>query len=553
MSFLRGALLIVFITGVFGFAQNTNKAFLDSLFNRYAWHNLREGEKAVVKINENGKPGKCGTALALQIKDNFLNFTEVQQSVIKHINARPDCDSSIVSPQGYFRVHFYTKGFYVPKYSVDELAQALDSSYNFEVNYLHYPPPPGDDTAGGDNLYDVYLTATGDYGVTIPEKTLFEGSDLCRSYIAINNNFDGMTTAPIDAARVTAAHELHHAIQLGNYGSRPELRFFMEVTSTSMEDFVFDSVNDYFNYLKSYFYNSWHRFNRFKNGEDGYQLAIWNIYQKERYGYEIIKREWELAKQLPPIEAINKALQESNSSFAEAYNEFGLWCWFTNYRTVNGKYFPDARNYPLLKALAQLDFNGNRLSLNLEVFPASNNPIVIINSAALDTLTVLLTNGDVAGAVKEVDTVYYKSTFTLAGHLFEGAKKISNRYYSNITANSSAWFQGEILNNKIIEGNITELPWVDNPFPVPFSYKSHNMLYFPITNADAGVAELNIYTSSMSRVYSAVPLISKYFDKKVVAWNALDNYGGKLSSGVYIYTIETANNLLKGKCVLIND
>ncbi len=553
MSFLRGALFIVILLCSFTYARGNDKAYLDSLFARYSGYYSGAAEKAAVNSDINPKLGKCGTILALQIKDNFFSFTEDQQAVIKKINSRPDCDTSIVSPLGYFRIHFYSKGSLTPKYSVDELAKALDSSYNFEVNYLRYPPPPGDDTSGGDNLYDVYLTSTGNYGITFPETALYPGSDLCRSYIAIENSFAGMPIAAIDAARVTAAHEFQHAIQFGNYGSNEALHFFMEVTATSMEEFVFDSINDYFTYLKSYFSNSWHRFNRFKKGEDGYQLAIWNIFQKEKYGYDIIKREWELARQCPTVEAIDKALKEYNTSFAEAYNEFGLWCWFTNYRAVKGKFFPDAGYYPLLNPLTQLEFNGSSLSVNLEVFPASNNPVMIINRGALDTLTIMITNGDVAAAAKELDTIYYKSSFAIAGHLFEGAKKISSRYYSNLSANSSVWIQGEILNNKINEGNIAELPLVYNPFPVPFSYKSNSLLYFPITNSDAGVAELNIYTSSMSRVYNGTPAIVKYFDKKVVCWNALDNSGSKLSSGVYIYTIKTANNLLKGKCVLISD
>ena len=61
-------------------------------------------------------------------------------------------------------------------------------------------------------------------------------------------------TKGINAARVTVAHEFHHAIQLGNYSYRDSDLFFYELTSTSMEEFVFNSVNDYYNYLTDYFY-----------------------------------------------------------------------------------------------------------------------------------------------------------------------------------------------------------------------------------------------------------------------------------------------------------
>ena len=57
--------------------------------------------------------------------------------------------------------------------------------------------------------------------------------------------------------------------------------FFYEITSTAMEEFVYDSVNDYYAYMPSYFLSPQKAFAE----NDGYNLAIWNIYLKENFGF----------------------------------------------------------------------------------------------------------------------------------------------------------------------------------------------------------------------------------------------------------------------------
>ena len=86
---------------------------------------------------------------------------------MKKILSRPATDTSIVSPKGYFRIHFYKSGSEVPNYNVDSLAIAADSSYDFEINFMGFPPPPSDNGIGGDNLHDVYIINLGnEYGET---------------------------------------------------------------------------------------------------------------------------------------------------------------------------------------------------------------------------------------------------------------------------------------------------------------------------------------------------------------------------------------------------
>jgi len=64
------------------------------------------------------------------------------------------------------------------------------------------------------------------------------------SNIDINNDFIGSSffTKGIQALRVTAAHEFHHAIQFGYGWWGSDERYAYELTSTWMEDVVYTDV-----------------------------------------------------------------------------------------------------------------------------------------------------------------------------------------------------------------------------------------------------------------------------------------------------------------------
>jgi len=284
---------------------------------------------------------KCGFGLVSQIRLNIENFTSEQQRILKTLLQRPTRQTNLVSPSGFFRIHYNISGNEIPNYepsmtieeNVMQVAIALDSSYNFEVSYLGYPAPPPDNGEGGDDLYDVYITsARGNYGFTEPESAL--GNEKYTSFIEIHYEFStsNFFTKGLEAMRVTAAHEFHHAIQMGNYILRWEDLYFYELTSTAFEEFVYDDVNDYYAYMNSYFRTPETPLPQ----TTGYNTAAWNVYLRDNFDYDIIKRQWELMPSVRAMFAINTSLFEYESSFVKEFNRFGLWMYFTNYRSVPG-------------------------------------------------------------------------------------------------------------------------------------------------------------------------------------------------------------------------
>jgi len=552
--------IIIFIQQ-FALAQaNYDKNFLDSVFTEYI--NLKE----ILNNKDYNKPlglssenSKCGFFLVNFVKQNIDLFTPQQQQLFKTLSGRPSLPFSNVSQSGKFRIHYDTTATSKPKYissmSIEEnlslVALAIDSAYNFEVNYLGYPSPPSDNGAGGDNLYDIYIVNVGawEYGHTEFESSL--GNQKYTSFMVIDNDLNGRDTPGMNGARVTVAHELHHAIQGGNYVLRLEDTFFYEITSTSMEEFVYDDINDYYFYLPEYFLRTDLAFAENR----GYGLSIWNIYLKENFGFDIIKKQWELMPTQRAMNAISLSITDAGSSIKHELNNFGVWTYYTKYRAITGKYFDEASAYPLIRPLSTILFTSPDEIVTVNSKATANNFIRFINQTNnSDTLFVLITNGDVQRAVSNIS-----STDSLAYYLYDypesGTNKVDSNYYSRFTTKSPYLWSVTEISDTII--NIVEPSRLtDFPYPMPFSYKKYSEdqpINIPISAVNSDYVGLYIFSTAMELVYSNDEMSRDSQNKNVVKWKVKDNQGRKLASGVYIYVIKAGDSIEKGKLVILHD
>jgi hypothetical protein len=552
------------------FSQELSRQQLDQMFNDYL---------KIKNINSEANKGtknehiKCGFSQVNSVMLHFNSFTPAQQQILKPLLTRPLAQTSIVSPSGFFRIHYDTTGGNTPKYYtsadlahysvsdllkiyIDSVAIAADSSYNFEINYLGYPPPPPDSGAGGDNKYDIYIQDLGNvYGFTQFE---FTSGDKGPSYMVVQNNFDGFPTLGIYAVRVTVAHEFHHGIQVGNYIYRDADAWFHELTSTSMEEFVYSSVNDYYNYLDNYFSNPERSIAENNvSGGDGYDLAIWNIFQKDKFGYGIIKRDWEYMPTKRAIDAISKAILDKNASFSQVLNEFGVWVYFTNSRAKPNQYFSEAQNYPLITfpvGNTSNKFTPPSVTINNVAFPVSNNFFSI--SSQLPTMTdeivSVITNSDFQSALTSTSSSfsfqYYIYNYSVAG-----SNNLLDRYYAKLNAPAGLWFNSEILNGGWLGADKVYNTNADFPFPSPFNY-GYAFMKIPVDQSAPDNVQMNVYSIGMSLVYSSNMSVSILNDvKKVVMWNGKNNNQQKLASGIYIVAVKSGSNVNKYKIVIFNE
>jgi hypothetical protein len=511
---------------------------------------------------------KCGLEIVNTIAFNLDMFDNQQQQQLKILLQRPVTETSFVTPGGFFRIHYDLTGTNAPGYDLNLLAEALDSTYKFEIDFLGYDTPPGDSATnpsipsieyGGDNRYDVYIgnLGSGFYGVTYFEYEVEEGSNRFSSYMMIDNDFTNYFSSGINGARVTVAHEFHHSIQGGNYIFRQEDTYFYEITSTAMEEFVFDDINDYYAYIPSYF-NSPETPLPLTNG---YNTATWNIFLRDNFDYDIIKRQWELMPSAKAMFAINTSIFEYGSSFTREYNRYGIWMYFTNYRAVPGKYFEEGVNYPLVEPTSVVQFTPTSQTLNMSSGAAAHSFITFVVPSNNDSLVTIVSNGDVQNAVYGLNN-FFDFSYTLYSDSSSGERFLTENYSSDFEAENHAfWSVSEILNNIVVrEDDVINQPTnntLDYAYPSPFEYgKSYlfgSLIFFPISAELGEAVDFNVYTSGMELVYKSEETLKFLPGEQVgVIWNGMDDNSEKLASGVYIFVIQKGDEIRKGKIVIFN-
>jgi hypothetical protein len=536
--------------------QNLSDTQLDSLYNLFLrLHNI----PAVPQPDHPSEifPSKCGLGIINQVKFNIERYPPDKQQILKSYFARPVRQTSMVSPSGRFRIHYNDSESGIPRYNpalstaenVTEVGRALDSSYNFQVGFLGYPPPPPD-TGGSDNLYDVYIVDFGGsvYGYTETEDHLGQGK--YTSYMVIDNDYSGYYSSGLDGMRVTVAHELHHAIQIGNYIFRDSDIFFYEITSTAMEEFVFDSINDYYAYMHDYFMNP----GRALAANNGYNLAIWNIFLRDMFGYDILKRQWEMMPNSRALTAIQNSLQEVSSSFRDAYNEFGIWTFFTGPRSVPGSFFSEGAAYPLIQYTSTIQFNPSSTPVQVNLKATSNKFIAFVNSSLVpaDTFAAIITNGDYFNGIDNFQQDF-GFEYILSGDSLPGSTKLTDRYFAKINVeNPGLWSVSEILNNHILRKGGIITPPVESDeifvYPNPFYYnRMHNHITIVLGEGNETEYDFNVYTSGMELVFADVLTASN----KILRWDIRDNK--ELASGVYIFAVRGGNKTYLGKLVIFNE
>lgn len=572
---IRYSLIIFFLFFSYTCAQNLN---LDSLYTKYInsqSHRIQDSKSSVANNVTPDHHEKCGFGLAAAVYFNFERFTPEQQNIIKKIMDRPDLSNEYVSPFGHFKIHYDVSGSNKPAFdnsksalqNVELIAAALDSVYKMIVEEFGFPPPPADNNLGGDDLYDIYIENQANYGGTQPEEYI--PNDRYTSYMSIDNDFSGFYTEGLAAAKVTLAHEFHHAIQMGNYairytgGTDPEDLFFFELTSTAMEEFVFDYVNDYYNYIRDYFNNPEKNFEKYP----GYALVLWNLFLYDRYGISIVKRQWEFYRSSRAYLAINNSLAEAGSSFKRELNLFGIWSYYTGYRkklavenNISGEgfgYFEEGENYPLIR-VNSMNYTPNLFPINVSTYPMANNFVKVINlggTPAPDTIISIITNGDLSALISSPNSLY-DVNYSLFDNETDGTKHMVNNYYYKLDAvNQEFYADANIFNNKVVNGGEYILSETDFAYPMPFYYNEsrNEKIYVPVAYNRLGEARLYVYTPDMNLIYDGSGKIITPNDKFVLEWNVRDSENNKLPSGVYIYVTESDDNIKKGKIVIFSE
>jgi hypothetical protein len=209
---------------------------------------------------------------------------------------------------------------------VDQVGAAVQRSWDTETGTLGYREPLRDrgprKGEGDDPLLDVYLGDVGGLGVfgyAAPDRP---NQPTSSAYLVLDNDYAEFRGKPLELMRVTAAHELFHAVQFAY--DLPEDPWLKEATATWVEEQVYDGIDDNRNYLGQGSLR--------QPGQPLDALAGWYgnwiffQYLAQEHGPVVVREIWERAvvDGVYSTKAVNRALAGRGSSLAAAFAAFSL-------------------------------------------------------------------------------------------------------------------------------------------------------------------------------------------------------------------------------------
>ena len=234
---------------------------------------------------------------------------------------------------------------------VETMANEFEFSFIVENGTLGWTEPESDGTRGGGNaITDVYIKDIGNdgiFGYAAPE----EGGQSAFSYLVMDDDYSEFSgfADPLDALRVTAAHEYNHALQF-TYAA-PQDFWMFESTATWMEEQVYPAINDYVNYLGTWAACTESPLTLFAQagcGQKVYGTAVWNHWLEARYQDDAIRRAWEVSDTTTPANFAPGAYGQSVATEGGAgfEDEFGRFSAAVAEWRASTSVFPDRLSYP---------------------------------------------------------------------------------------------------------------------------------------------------------------------------------------------------------------
>jgi hypothetical protein len=302
-------------------------------------------------------PGKCATDEVREAMKVILSDSARYKSYYE-VLSRPVTQEVCQSGLGYFWLHYDITGDNavpliddnnneIPDF-VERGAIIADSCWRYEVLKLGHLPPPSDGTQGGGvDKYDIYFMRVGVYGYTQSELPGPNAWNDYSSFIVVHCDYAGFppnqdpTGNAFGALKVTIAHEFYHAIQFA-YDIGEEI-YFMEESSTWMEDMVCPEVNDNYNYLPSFY--TVPQVGLEKTGNHEYAAFVWPKFLQERFGPRVMRDIWTECRFSSSIDAWYRVLDTLGSNLGDEFVRFLVWNYHTGDRAIPGT-FASGADYP---------------------------------------------------------------------------------------------------------------------------------------------------------------------------------------------------------------
>jgi hypothetical protein len=479
---------------------------------------------------------KCGMHYALLIHANWEQIGEsYRQMYIKNVMQVPPWQRSLETSGGHFRLHWNDTGSEavppedldmnnIPDF-IDSAAVIFENVWDFEINQLGYPPPPRQD-GDPDSLYNIYFSQTYPlygypYWSWIEDIPSIPGLNFA-SYIVVDNNFNGFYSSGLEGLKVTAAHEFHHAIQLG-YNVRQSDIYFFEMTSVWMEELAYPEINDYYQYLPLYF-NSVSN-TSFTNDNNSYANGIFLFMLEQKYDRTIVRNIWEQIKSVNSLEAISSVLSSTpyNSSWLETLSEFGEWLYYTGERNIPGRYFKEADKYPQLRIRSsdRIDLQGG-YNENAEISSNANRFYIVDDTLNSRQSMTVSGSSDLNSAVRLIEPGMPGALYMINNPI--SLEQVSTSNFGLVLTNSSESNQSISLSISTDAGSEISL----GPNPVKSS-EGQTQVVFRNIPGEADIYIFDVIGKKIAHIPST--------GTSVRFWELKNEKGKSVATGIYLVLI----------------
>lgn len=375
------------------------------------------------------EPVKCFTPTVVEYESMRKTLSKSTQNIINHYltSAGSGDNQEYTSPSGKFKLYYTTDASNpdavpatddnkdgIPDY-VEWAGQYADSVYDVEVKTMGFSNPIPDSSAFIIKFARLGSDSSPTYGYTyINSQGNPEIKVHCDFYLngfPPNTDPDGKVKGDL---KVTIAHEFKHAIQYIDDGWSGESARWLEMDAVMMEEAVFDTVNDYYNYLKSpssIFNNP-----QYSIYPGSYYQVTFALYYLQKYGIGFWRKVWAYISKTNDsyINSMTYVLQNDyNATFPKTFVESELWHYASGKRSPADYGFSERMNYPTSRVIHEYDhppsgfslrLYSNRLSANYqEIAPGSSTgPVMVSLYSSTNQMDIGLLATFKDGSTKEI-------------------------------------------------------------------------------------------------------------------------------------------------------
>jgi hypothetical protein len=580
------------------------------------WVAQVKGEIPTAPTSPELPPIKCGTPAFIALSTyNHLHLGTVLPAQNERPSNLPDTFGT-----AHFIIHYTITGpdsVYRPGLDsipgipshVTRTADVFEHVWSIEIDSLGYQTPPTDFGNGGDNRYDIYLAnlGFGYYGFTVPESTMLRnGVYIASSFIELENDFAESPTYhnhPLDAVKVTAAHEFFHSIQLSYDEFEEEIGdphdrntykpWWPEASSTWMEGVVYNSIKDYISYLPYFYGYIWAGLGIFGGPGSSpleqfhpYASCVWPIYMTKRFSdLDLMRRIWQICGQVNgynTLPATNSVLNNYGSDLSSAFLEFEKWNFQTGALADTVNTYTDGRHYPAAETTAYVS--------DLTIIPSFSIPNSIQFPQQFATNYIIVNSPGVPGGVitnfdglnlpggqgwhvglmgfrvgdSHLDEINVNPSSGVGGGDWPGWDNyqcvVLIPTVTGLTPNGSAFFYNADLyyDPSDTGGGGNQILSIVKAYPSPFMISDDTSLIIQYSlDKFYAFSEMNIF------IYDASGALVEELSGDVtwrnfpgihnVQWDGKSAGGDYVASGIYIILFKAGSNTATGKIAVVNN